>query len=55
MKTKTRRKFAKLAELDARKLVAEYDVIANEELRRRGIDPETLKPVEPSEETEQAA
>ncbi len=54
MRPETRRKFAKLAELDARTLVAEYDVVANEELRRRGLDPETLRPVE-TPKTEQVA
>jgi len=45
MRPATRDKYRKLAELDVRSIVDEYDVLADAELCRRGIDPETLEPV----------
>jgi len=45
MRPATRDKYRKLAELDVRSIVDEYDVLADAELCRRGIDPETLEPM----------
>lgn len=50
MRPATQRKFAKLADLDRRSQVEEYDVLADELLLSRGLDPETLEPVAPDPE-----
>ena len=46
MHPQTRRKWQKLAELDRRSLVDTYDVYADAELLRRGIDSKTLEPTD---------
>ncbi len=55
MLVKTRRKWQKLADLDRRSLVDTYDVHADSELMRRGIDPETLEPTDRAAQPAEAA
>lgn len=46
VKTATREKLKALADLARRDLVEELDCIADRELKKKGIDPETLEPIE---------